>query len=185
MTSDEAERDRRWAEDRRRQWEAFPEEKELDLALGLMVHQAGMFEFFLHQLIRNLMEGKYAALTTAAMQPVAVLDAIKRICDAGAVNEAGREQIADFVPRGKAAFGERNKYVHGLRMHGDSLELWTNNRRSGGFDSMPLESERLMSLARKFGSLSGEIFDWQRVYIEGKPPRRNARRANSDDLPTE
>ncbi|MFD9992063.1 hypothetical protein ACFWXT_29585, partial [Bacillus cereus] len=108
------------------------------------MHQAGMFEFFLHQLVRVLMGGKYSSLVTAAMQPIGLLDAIKRVCDAGAVDEVGRQELAGFISRSKTAFNERNKYVHGLRMHGEGLELWTNNRRRGGFDTMPLEAQRLM-----------------------------------------
>ncbi|WP_328413898.1 hypothetical protein OG542_26255 [Streptomyces violaceus] len=86
-----------------------PEQKELDLALGFMAHQAATLEFFLHQTVRRLVGGRYATLMTAGIQGSGLLDAIKRIMAVGAVSEEAVREMADMSGKCRVAFRERNK----------------------------------------------------------------------------
>ncbi|MGW5197183.1 hypothetical protein [Streptomyces spiralis] len=168
----------------RRHWEIRPDQKDLDLALGFMVRQAAMLEFFLHQTIRRLVGGQYAILVTAGMQASAVLDAVKRIIDAGAVSEEAAQEMADISGRCRTAFKERNKYVHGLRVIGaESSEVWTNNRKNGGIDQHPLEADRLMALGADFARLSSQVTEWYRHHLEGRPRRHSRASAPQEEAP--
>ncbi|MER6638855.1 hypothetical protein ABT285_25275 [Streptomyces microflavus] len=158
----------------RRNWEVRPDQKELDLALGFMVRQAAMLEFFLHQTVRRLVGGQFGVLVTVGMQVSALLDAVKRITDAGAVPEEAAQEMAEISGKSRVAFRERNKYVHGARVIGaESSEVWTNNRKSGGIDQHPLEVEKLMALGADFAKLSGEVSEWYRHHLDGHPKRRS------------
>jgi uncharacterized membrane protein len=158
------------ADGQRRTKSFISEEEELDLALGRMVHKAAMAEFFLHQLVRRLVGGQYAALLTAGMQATAVLDAVKRITDTGAVSEEAVQQMNHIIERSRKAFAERNKYVHGLRVYGEPNQLLTNNRRRGHIDQWSMEADSLMDLATEFSKITGRYVTWQREHLEGLPP---------------
>ncbi|MFD5938494.1 hypothetical protein [Streptomyces griseus] len=166
--------DRRDFELHRRHWEIRPDQKELDLALGFMVRQAAMLEFFLHQTVRRLVGGQYATLVTVGMQASALLDAVKRINDAGAVPEEAAQEMVDIAGKSRVAFRERNKYVHGVRVIGaENSEVWTNNRKNGGIDQHPLEVEKLMALGADFAKLSAQVSEWYRHHLDGHPKRRS------------
>ncbi|MFE5734366.1 hypothetical protein ACFQ7A_26070 [Streptomyces sp. NPDC056528] len=155
-----------------RLWQARPDQRELDLALGFMVRHAATLEFFLHQTVRRLVGGQFAPLVTAGMQASSLLDAAKRIIDAGAVPEKAAEEMTAISARCRAAFKERNKYVHGVRVIGASnSEVWTNNRRNGLVDQHPLEVENLMKLGADFARLSGQVSEWSRRVLDGEPKR--------------
>jgi hypothetical protein len=152
----------------RRLWEMHPEQKELDLALGFMVHQAATLEFFLHQAVRRLVGGRYATLVTAGMQASGLLDAIKRVVDVGAVSEEAAREMAEISGKCRAAFKERNKYVHGIRIvNTENSEVWTNNRRDGGINQHPMQAEKLMELGADFASLSTQVTDWYGHHLGG------------------
>ncbi|MFF4965278.1 hypothetical protein [Streptomyces sp. NPDC001037] len=171
--------ERRDVETYRQLWEVNPEQKELDLALGFMVHQAASLEFFLHQTVRRLVGGRYATLVTAGMQASSLLDAIKRIVDVGAVSEEAAREMHEMSGKCRTAFRERNKYVHGIRViNTASSEVWTNNRRDGGIDQHPMQAQKLMELGADFAKLSMQVTDWYRHYIEGRP-RRGSRQSPS------
>ncbi|WP_458076331.1 hypothetical protein [Streptomyces sp. EMB26] len=164
----------------RRLWEANPEQKELDLALGFMVHQAASLEFFLHQTVRRLVGGRYATLVTAGLQASGLLDAIKRILDVGAVSEEAAREMIEMSGKCRTAFRERNKYVHGIRViNTEHSEVWTNNRRDGGIDQNPMQAEKLMELGADFAMLSAQVTDWYRHHVDGQP-RRGSRRPPTD-----
>lgn len=176
--------ERRDVELYRRNWEISPDQKDLDLALGFMVRQAGMLEFFLHQTIRRLVEGRYAILVTAGMQASAVLDAVKRIIDVGAVSDEAAHEMAEISGKCRTAFKERNKYVHGLRVIGTgSSEVWTNNRKNGGIDQHPLEADRLMALGADFARLSSQVTEWYRHHLEGHPRRHSRPSSPQEEAP--
>ncbi|MFE5688163.1 hypothetical protein [Streptomyces sp. NPDC056512] len=164
--------ERRDVEMHRQSWEIRPDQKEIDLALGFMVRQAAMLEFFLHQTVCRLVGGRYAPLVTTGMQASSVLDTIKRINDVGAVSEEAAQEMAEISGRCRLALKERNKYVHGIRVIGaESSEVWTNNRRHGGIDQHPVEAEKLMELGADLSQLSSQVTDWYRHHIEGAPLR--------------
>ncbi|WP_328561018.1 hypothetical protein [Streptomyces coelicoflavus] len=163
----------------RRLWEVNPEQKELDLALGFMVHQAATLEFFLHQTVRRLVGGQYATLVTAGMQASGLLDAIKRITGVGAVSEEAAREMAEMAGKCRVAFRERNKYVHGIRViNTENSEVWTNNRRDGGIDQHPMHAEKLMELGADFAKLGSQVTDWYRHHLDGHP-RRESRQSPS------
>ncbi|MFD5908109.1 hypothetical protein ACFWHL_05280 [Streptomyces massasporeus] len=166
--------ERRDVDQYRRLWEVNPEQKELDLALGFMVHQAASLEFFLHQTVRRLVGGRYAILVTAGLQASGLLDAIKRIMDVGAVSEEATQEMTEMSGKCRAAFRERNKYVHGMRVIGtENSEVWTNSRRDGGIDQHPMQAEKLMELGADFARLSAQVTDWYRHHLDGHPQRAN------------
>ncbi|MEV3910898.1 hypothetical protein [Streptomyces canus] len=156
----------------RRQWEVRPEQRDLDLALGFMVRQAAMLEFFLHQTVRRLVGGQFAPLVTAGMQASGLLDAVKRITDVGAVSDEAAQEMTEMAGRCRTAFRERNKYVHGVRVIGaENSEVWTNNRRNGNVDQHPLEADKLMELGADFARLSSQLSEWYRHHLDGHPRR--------------
>ncbi|MFF7172275.1 hypothetical protein ACIP8U_44345 [Streptomyces pseudovenezuelae] len=166
--------ERRDVDQYRRLWEVNPEQKELDLALGFMVHQAASLEFFLHQAVRRLVGGRYAILVTVGLQASGLLDAIKRIMDVGAVSEEAAQEMTEMSGQCRAAFRERNKYVHGMRVIGtENSEVWTNNRRDGSIDQHPMQAEKLMELGADFARLSAQVTDWYRRHLDGHPQSAN------------
>jgi hypothetical protein len=142
---------------------------QLDCALGYMVRRAAMTEFFLQQTIKELIRSRYAPLVTASLPATAALDAIQRIVDVGNFgNEASWEfkRIADIA---RVAFGERNKYVHGIRIAVEGQDvLLIRNRKKGGFDRFMAEVDGLGQLGEEFGQLSAMIVEWKRNHVEGK-----------------
>ena len=60
-------------------------------------------------------------------------------------------EAKEFVDRARAAFAQRNKYVHGLQVGGERPdELWLTNRRSGTIDMHKAEVDNLSALEREF-----------------------------------
>lgn len=160
-------------EEQRRRWHFDAETREFDLALGCMVHFAAMTEFFLYQLLRELLDSKHAGAVTAAMQASAVLDAVKRITDKGGFSDRAAERMKQLVPEARQAFIERNKYVHGLRFAdpGTTKTVMNKERRHGTYVSSQFTADDLYELASTFQRLSGGFFAWQQEHIEGIPPR--------------
>ncbi|WP_194838739.1 hypothetical protein [Nocardia sp. XZ_19_369] len=134
---------------------------EMDLALGAMVRAAASAEFSLQGTIRTMVGGEYASLVTAAMPASSMIDAIKRILDVGAVGVAQAEELAEILNRCRAAFQQRNKYVHGMRLSAtNNAFILTNNRRNGMFDRHEMDPEALLELAAEFAVLGHEISTW-------------------------
>lgn len=159
-------------ETHRRMWEIDPEQKELDLALGFMIRQAATAEFFLHQTVRRLVGGKFASLVTASMQASAVLDVIKRIVAAGELDGEAIREMTQILGDFRRAFEERNKHVHGFRIVGEEgKEVWSSNRRDGGFKREIIEANALMELGSDFSLTTGALTSWIRHHLDGVPRR--------------
>ncbi|MFE2086129.1 hypothetical protein [Streptomyces sp. NPDC059460] len=166
-------------------WEIDPEQKELDLALGFMIRQAATAEFFLHQTVRRLVGGKFASLVTASMQASAVLDAIKRILDAGELGDEAIREMTQIIAKFRSAFEERNKHVHGFRIVGEEgKEVWSSNRRHGGFKREIIEADALMELGSDFSLAAGALTVWTRHHLDGEP-RRDRRAERSQEASPE
>src|SRR6266700_1336218 len=144
-------------------------EAQLDCALGYMVRRAAMTEFFLQQTIKELIRSRYAPLVTASLPATAALDAIQRIVDVGSFGDEAPKEFRRIADSARVAFGERNKYVHGVRIAVDDQDLLLiRNRKKGGFDGFMAEVDKLDQLGEKFRQLSGIIVEWRRNYVEGK-----------------
>jgi hypothetical protein len=144
-------------------------EAQLDRALGYMVRRAAMTEFFLQQTIKELIRSRYAPLVTASLPAAAALDAIQRIVDTGGFGDETPKEFRRIADIARAAFGERNKYVHGVRIAIEDRDLLLiRNRRKGGFDGLMAEVDELDRLGEEFRQLSGMIVEWRQNYIGGK-----------------
>ncbi len=144
-------------------------EAQLDRALGYMVRRAAMTEFFLQQTIKELIRSRYAPLVTASLPATAALDAIQRIVDVGSFGDEAPKEFRRIADSARVAFGERNKYVHGVRIAVDDQDLLLiRNRKKGGFVGFMAEVDKLDQLGEKFRQLSGIIVEWRRNYVEGK-----------------
>ncbi|BDT92479.1 hypothetical protein IFM12275_24550 [Nocardia sputorum] len=145
----------------RDEWAQRSANAELDLALGTMVRLAASTEFNLQGTIRLLVGGEYTSLVTSAMPASGMIDAIKRILDVGAVDATRASELAEVLTRCRAAFQQRNRYVHGMRLAAtNNAVILTNNRRNGMFDPHAMDQEAILELAAEFAFLGHEISTW-------------------------
>lgn len=155
---------------------------ELDSALGYMVRSAALTEFFLQQTIKALIRSRYTPLVTASLSASGALDVIQRIIDAGNFGDEAPKEFRRIADKARSAFGERNKYVHGIRfaLEGEDV-LLTRNRKKGGFDQSAAEIDGLRQLGAEFRQISVMIVEWTRELAEETklrplPPESPARK---------
>jgi hypothetical protein len=140
---------------------------QLDGALGYMVRRAAMTEFFLHQAIKKLIRSRYTSLVTASLSASGALDLIQRIVDAAGFGQEASQELKRIVDIARAAFTERNRYVHGVRVIVEDQDiLLIRNRRKGGLDRLTTEVDELRQLGEEFGQLSGMIVDWTQRHVD-------------------
>ncbi|MBB5626829.1 hypothetical protein [Sphaerisporangium krabiense] len=159
-------------------------QEETDAALGYMVRNAAMVEFFLDQTIRRLIQNPYTPLVTASLSASGSLDVIKRIVEAGPFSDEAAQEMAAIIGRCRAAFPQRNQHVHGLRVIGDERDAtWTKNRRTGSLNQTFFEVDELRDLGREFSQIASLILGWSGYYLEGKsrPGRRETQNRESEN----
>ncbi|WP_162641519.1 hypothetical protein [Streptosporangium sp. 'caverna'] len=159
-------------------------QEETDAALGYMVRNAAMVEFFLDQAIRRLIKNPYTPLVTASLSASGSLDVIKRIVEAGPFSDEAAQEMTVIISQCRTAFPQRNRHVHGLRVIGDERDVtWTKNRKTGSLNQASFEVDELRNLGREFSRIAGSILNWSSYYLEGKPRtgRRETQKRESEN----
>ncbi|MEU5410341.1 hypothetical protein [Nocardia asteroides] len=164
-----------FAERQRQRWEYDPHAKEIDLALGCMIHHAAQAEYEIYHVLGGLLDSPHSGRITGAMQASTVLQAIQQIAkDCDDYDDEATAEIVQLVSEAKEAFTKRNVYVHGMQFadRGDEKTLASKDRSRGAFRLVKFTAGDLYDLAEIFGRLCGGFCRWWEVHIAHEEPSK-------------